>query len=95
MDLFAKDEPRCCDLGGAYAESSLVRVDFCGGVLSANQASVYWSQVTTAQALVKNEIIIEHEKRSRLPGVSTWLYRHDVMVRSPCSLSHRREQVSG
>ena len=78
----------CCDLGGAYTESSLVRVGFCRGVLSANQASVYWSQVTTAQALVKNEIVIEHEKRSRLPGKSTWLYRHDVMACSPCSLSH-------
>ena len=78
----------CCDLGGAYTESSLAQVGFCGEVLSANQASVYWSQVTTAQALVKDEIVIEHEKRSRLPGKSTWLYRHDVMVCSPCSLSH-------
>ena len=61
----------CCDLGGAYAESSLVRVEFCRRVLSADQASVLWSQIATAQALTKNEVVIEHEKRSRLPGKST------------------------
>ena len=77
----------CCDLGRTYTKFGLGLVEFCGGVLSADQASVEWSQVTTAQALSKNEIVIEHEKRSRLPGKSTWLYRHDVMACSPCSSS--------
>ena len=49
-----------------------------------------------AQALTKNENVIEHEKRSRLPGKSTYLYRHDVvgllalLVRLVCLVGRAR-----
>ena len=36
-----------------------------------------------SSAIGKVEIVIEHEKRSRLPGKSTSLYRHCVWAAQP------------